>query len=153
MEYSKEIFLNTTTQSFVGGYPFTLTVNPSSVDANHKISKIVYNFDEEIVVRYFDFINDIDPRYYLQEHIFNFSGEITKTYHINIEVHQFGQSAINFSVTLNLNGSDSGTNSYISNLHLIKSRMFGPKNDMLYIFESQGINGGSNILPVLVNYQ
>lgn len=155
MEFTQEILLENLTQTVNGLYPFTLFINPTSINAQNKISKIIYDFDEQIVIKDYDFINDIDPRYLIQEHVFNSSGYSEKTHHIKIDVYQFGKDVLNFTVDLNLSFSDveRTTTSYFSAIHLVKSRMFGPDNELLYIFESQYKTQKTHIMPVLVTYK
>ncbi|NBO98572.1 MAG: LamG domain-containing protein [Proteobacteria bacterium] len=162
MDHSKTVYLNTATQAITGLSPFTLTINPSSISTSSKIYKIRYDYgDGTIIDRVLTPDNDSDFLKTLETHVFSLTGNLQKTFNVNVHAYQFNSSLYSdYTISLNLKTppiesttttlSSLSSYAYFKELHLVGTRMFGTENEVLYMFESINPN---YILPVLVNWK
>lgn len=162
MDHSKTVYLTTANQAITGLSPFTLTINPSGISSSNKIYKLEYNFgDGSIIDRVLTPDNDSDFLKTLETHVFSLTGNLQKTFNINVHAYQFNTSLYNdYTISLNLKAppiesttttlSTLSSYAYFGEMHLVGTRMFGTENEVLYMFESINPN---YILPVLVNWK
>jgi hypothetical protein len=161
MAYSATVSLTSTNFiSLSGVSPFELTIDPKNIDVPNKIRRIEYDFDDGTIITQSLFGPEVvgstetnDPRNFSKTNFYNLVDEYRKTFTVKTKVYQLGfESPTIFTISLNLTvptleGLDGG---YFEKLHLISTRMFGPNNDMVYVFESEN---PYYILPVLVNWK
>lgn len=162
MDHSKTVYLNTAYQAITGLSPFTLTINPSAISTSNKVYKISYNFgDGTLIDKVINPDNDQGFLNTTQTHVYYLTGDIQKTFNINVHAYQFNTSLYNdYTISLNLKTpslekkttslSALSSFAYFDELHLVGSRMFGTDNEVLYMFESINPN---YVLPVMVNWK
>jgi hypothetical protein len=162
MDHSKTVYLNTAYQAITGLSPFTLTINPSGISTSNKVYKIAYNFgDGTLIDRVVNPDNDQDFLKTEETYVYYLTGNIQKTFNINVHAYQFNTSLYNdYTISLNLKTpplekkttslSALSSFAYFDELHLVGSRMFGTNNEVLYMFESINPN---YVLPVMVNWK
>jgi hypothetical protein len=159
--YSETIVLNKNIPSIVtsGRFaPYELTIDARNVFFDNKILKVEYiwgNGDTETVTLKPMLPNpqDGDPVLNLKKKIFLSKSYNLSIYEITINFYTFGSdNPFTFTITLNLQNPtiDKIQNSYFDEVHLIKTRMFGSNNTLLYTFESKTEN---NILMSLVDWK
>jgi hypothetical protein len=162
MDHSKIVYLNTAYQAITGLSPFTLTINPSGISTSNKIYKIRYDYgDGTIIDKVINPDNDQDFLNTTQTYTYYLTGDIQKTFNINVHAYQFNTSLYSdYTISLDLktpplekkttNLGELSSFAYFDEVHLIGTRMFGTENEILYMFESINPN---YILPVLVNWK
>jgi hypothetical protein len=157
MNNSGTVSLSTSLFYNISGYsPFILTIDPLNIITTDSPYKISYDFGDGI---YFDqslplvFINSNS-----QTHLYSLSTVGNKNYNVKVNIYTFGSSPVEYNINLLLLNSpiettytgSSSISGYFNEVHLVGSRMFGPNNDILYMFESITPN---YILPVMVNWK
>jgi hypothetical protein len=167
--YNTDLLLNTSLNNkVISGYgPFNLSLNPSALNgiSGNKLYKIVYTFDNlETVTQtlYYTPSGDLtlpfkfeagDPRNFKKNKTFYLPNTVTKDFNIKIESYTIGNATpqtINFTLSLSAPKMDGTLNAYFSSLHLIHTRMFGPNNNILYVFESKEPN---YFIPIIINWK
>lgn len=132
-------------------FPLKLIIDPSNLSLPNKVRQIDYIWGDgtTISVSYKPDPNiDLDPLKQIQSKIYNMQNVINNIVYIKINVYTFGsQFAKSYFITLNLQYPS--LENYFGSFHLIKSRMFGANNDIIYTFETQAPN---SILMSLVNW-
>jgi len=162
MNYNQIVFLDSANQTLSGFAPFTLSIIPSSVSVSNKVYNIEYILDEETTINQRLTIDEGgDPLYIPQIHTYYLTDTIFKKINIVVNVYTMGSSEPQkFNIDLNLLAPEMETNifdqtesgvlsGFFQEMHLMGTRMFGPNNDILYMFES--INKDQTI-PALVNW-
>lgn len=162
MKTSETVYLNSLSAVVNGFAPFTLTIIPSSIPLTNKVYKIVYNYGDGSVE------NQIlkpdspeeNPSFVTKTHNYILTSSFVKDFQITADFYQFNKTSFeryNFVLSLSspslesLNPDDFADSSYyFKELHLIGSRMFGPENELLYMFE--GIDPDC-FVPLLVNWK
>jgi len=162
MKTSETVYLNSLSAVVNGFAPFTLTIIPSSVPLTNKIYKIEYNFgDGSIESQLLNPDSDQEnPAFVAKTHFYILTSSYVQDFQITADFYQFNKSSYDrFNFVLSLSApsleslnpaSFSSSSYYFKELHLIGSRMFGPENEILYMFE--GIDPDC-FLPVLVNWK
>jgi len=152
--YSSSVSIaNQTINSFA---PYTLTINPLNLSLNKKIRQIDYIWgDGSMDSQTFKPDPNIngDPKNYPKTKNFVSKNSKLSVYIITINIYLFGESKpSSFTINLNLQNPslDQGINKLFNEVHLIKTRMFGADNQILYTFETQNPN---NILMSLVKWK
>jgi hypothetical protein len=159
MNNSKKVYLNSFSPLITGTCPYTLTLIPSGVTVNSQVYKITYDFGDGNIIN--DVLSpDNDPLKNTSTNVYYLTANFDKTFNVKTYVYTLGTSfynSYNFSLKLSvpkLEGLDTLSQSVCSNyfneLHLVGSRMFGPNNDILYIFESIT---PTYLIPVSVNWK
>jgi hypothetical protein len=132
--------------------PFTLTLDPKNVEFYEKVIKIEYiwgdgttdivNYKPNILLdNTLPFSNEIgNPLNYPKTKQF-FSKDLKlSVYVVKINFYCFTNTdPYAFTVTLNLKNPDLdyGYNAYFDEIHLVKTRMYGADDKILYVFQSQ----------------
>jgi len=133
--------------------PFSLTISPINLSGfDNKIRAIEYIWgDGQTDMVNFEFITAPNPYVpfplevgnplnYIQKHIFYSKDLNSSVYNVKVNVYFFGTTNIStFNVNLNLKNPDLEytTNGYFGEFHLIKTKMFGANNTLLYVFQTQ----------------
>jgi hypothetical protein len=138
--------------------PYELTIDARNIFFDNKILKVEYiwgNDDIETVSLKPTLPNpeDGNPINILKKKVFLSKSYNLSVYEITINFYTFGSAdPFVFKITLNLQNPpiDKISGSYFDEVHLIKTRMFGSNNTLLYTFESKTEN---NILMSLVNWE
>ena len=152
--YTESIILSAGTHSlsYDSSYvPFTINIDPKLLLFSNKIRSIEYSWGDGnvSVVNYkpidnfsgnLPFPYDVgSPLNYPQKHTFYSKDINTSIYEIIIKVNLFGNS--NYSIfKINLNLKNPDIRKLFSEFHLIKTRMFGRDNEILYTFQTQNPN-------------
>jgi hypothetical protein len=165
MVYNRTVYLNSDNQIISDYAPFDLTIDPRTLSLSHKIRMIEYIWGDGTsdIVKFKPVLgsdnrlpisNEIgDPRNYPKTKEFYSKDLSLSTYVVNVNVYVFGSSDIvTFTILLNLKNPpmDYGVDKFFNEIHLIKTKMFGPDNKILYTFQTQNEN---NILMSLVNWK
>lgn len=154
--------------------PLLVTVNPvSSLSlqneyANAKPYQIEYIFNDghkPIIQKLFaspnkqDFnlswkLEPGDPRNYPVEHLFSLSSAVSSYIKYSVKVSWIEDpldavGSITYNIHLNLTPPSLADSKYFKEIHLVSTRMFGPKDTLLYNFE--GVEPFFS-LPVLVDW-
>jgi len=160
--YSYKIVLNKNNPNLVvTDYfaPFELTIDPSSISLNKNIRKIEYVWaDDDIeIVNYKPNITNIangNPKKTQKVKKFFSNDSNLSVYIIKINVYSFGsETPFVFTITLNLKNpviDQIPDVSYFNEVHLVKTKMFGSDNKILYVFETKDEN---NLLMSLVDWK
>jgi hypothetical protein len=158
--YSETIVLSKNIPSIVisGRFaPYELTIDSRNVDLNNKVIKIEYIWGagevETVILKPTIPTSDGDPTKILKKKTFLSKDYNLSTYNITINFYTFGSAdPFTFKITLNLQNPpiDKIEGSYFDEVHLIKTKMFGSNNTLLYTFESKTEN---NILMSLVDWK
>jgi hypothetical protein len=159
MNNSQTVYLNSFSPLITGTSPYTLTLIPSGVSLSSKVYKITYDFGDGNIIH--DVLSpDNNPLKNTSTNVYYLTGEFTKAFNVKTYIYKLGTSSYDsysFSLDLSvpkLEGIDTLSqtlcSNYFSELHLVGSRMFGPNNDILYIFESITPN---YLIPVSVNWK
>lgn len=159
MNNSQTVNLSSFSPRITGISPFTLSIFPSGISTQSKVYKITYDFGDGTIVD--DILSyDNDPLNNIKTNVYYLTANLNKSFDVKTYVYQLGTSLsynYNFSLDLivpSLEAIDSISQTLCSNyfeeVHLVGSRMFGPNNDILYIFESTNPN---YIIPVAVNWK
>ena len=138
------------------GAPFTII--SKDYFAGIDTYKIVYDFgDGEVLTKTSSLDNNFDVANIPVSHTYYLdSNEFTKTFTLTISFYNYGNATPNvYTCTLNvyaprLESNTLGASGYFDEVQLVGSRMFGPNNDILYIFESINPN---YIIPTMVNWK
>jgi hypothetical protein len=137
--------------------PFTLTISPEGLygitDKKVRAIEYIWGDGEKALINYKATTStDINlvifdeagtPLNYPQTHNFYFKDLNLSVYNIKVNIYFFGTSTISsFNINLNLKNPDIiyGVNSYFSEFHLIKTRMFDANDTLLYVFQTQEPN-------------
>jgi len=167
MVYNSTVYLNATQKELVISdfAPFNLTIDPRQLSLTKKIREIEYIWgDGTTDIVKFKPSNSLvstlpfpqepgDPRNYNKRKDFYSKDSKLSTYIITINVYVFGDSKpVIFKILLNLKNPimDYTVNKFFNEIHLVKTKMFGVDNQILYTFQTQGEN---NILMSLVNWK
>lgn len=165
--YSRDILVNTSlNNSVINAYaPFSLTLNPSGITTGRKIHKIVYTFGDlgtTTQTLYYTPSGDTslpfifeagDPRNFKKEKTFYLPNVLKKDFQIKVETYRIGlvnPQTFSFTLSLSAPKMDGTLNAYFSSVHLIHTRMFGPENNILYVFESKEPN---YFIPIVMNWK
>ena len=161
MNTSSTVYLTSFNSSVTGISPFSLTIDPINVEdilENKKIYKIQYDFGDGYVTNQLvNFNIDDKPSLHPKQHTFYIKNLRNTSFPVNVSVYQINKpNPTIFSLSLNLRVPDlenvyniNQTNMF-DEVHLINSRMFGPTNNILYVFQSKNPN---YMLPVIVNWK
>lgn len=162
MKTSETVYLSSSNNNINGFTPFTLTIVPSSVPISNKIYKIEYDFGDGTKISQLlkPNSNQENPASVNQTHNYILTGEFIKDFTVIADVYQFNKSSYDrFSFIVSLSAPPmeelntqypENSSYYFREVHLIGSRMFGPENEISYMFE--GI-GPDCFLPVVVNWK
>ena len=162
MKTSETVYLNSLSAVVNGFAPFTLTILPSSVPLSNKVYKIEYNFGDGTIESQLlkpDSAQE-DPCLVSKTHTYILTSSFVRNFEVTVDFYQFNKPSydrFNFILSLSapslegLNPDNlSQLSYYFKEVHLIGSRMFGPENEILYMFE--GIDP-DYFLPVLINWK
>jgi hypothetical protein len=130
-------------------FPYTLSITPSSYSLTNLLYQVVYDFGDGTTFTDNGVLNaDGSLVFNTQNHTYYTVGNIIGS----ISFYQIGLSQPTiYPINLNLSlPSMEGSSGYFQELHLVGTRMFGPYNDILYMFESINPNYA---IPTLVNWQ
>jgi hypothetical protein len=147
--------------------PFVLTLDPSYVAFNNKIRAIEYiwgdgtsniiNFNPNAQPAPAPPLEAGSPVNYPQTHIFYSKDPAISTYIINVKYHLFGQpNPIISTIKLILENPsifNIVSNKNIFNLKLIKTRMFGVDNKILYTFNAINADKVEYVLMATTNWK
>jgi hypothetical protein len=167
MLYNRTVLLDSTQeQQVISDYaPFELTVNPSNIAFSKKIRAIEYVWGDGTtdIVKYrpligintnLSFPTDIgDPRNYSKSKYFYSNDPSLSKYVTTINVYFFGlPNPFVFTIVLTLKNPpmDYSLNSFFDEIHLVKTKMFGLDNEILYTFQTQNEDC---LLMSLVNWK
>jgi len=164
MAYSASVLLSSSNFISVSGYaPFALTIDPLNVSLKNKVYSINYNFgDGTIINQNLSLDLNGDPLYVPQTHNYYISNTLNTTLSAVVSFYQIGVTNPSvYTIALNLYApamessvynqtTAVSLSGYFQEMHLIGSRMFGPNNNILYMFESINPN---YIIPVIVNWK
>lgn len=160
MAFSATVSLSSSTSITLNGVsPFKLTIDPKNIVVPNKIYRIDYDFGDgttdsqtlygpENITAF----EANDPRNFIKAHSYSLTQDYEKIINIYVKVYQFNRTSPTiFNIILNLTvptleGLDGG---FFENVNLISTRMFGPNNNLIYIFESKN---PYYIIPVMVNW-
>ncbi len=136
--------------SYSGIFPYTLTFDPKNAIPTSTLYKIIYDFGDGTVVTDNGTLQKNNSLYFKpQTHTYyearNFIGSIS-FYQIGNPTPTVFPLSIDL-VSPKMEGSSGG---FFDELHLLGTRMFGPSNDILYMFESINPN---YVIPTVVNWQ
>jgi hypothetical protein len=136
---------NVLVQNKTANGPFVLTIDPRSLVFDNKVRRIEYIWGDgttEIV----DFKPSPDPKSIVgsplkfpkTKEFLSKSYDITQ-YNIIINVYLFGGNTTTFQINLELLNPNLnyGNDNFAEEFHLVKTRMYGPDNKILYVFQSQ----------------
>jgi hypothetical protein len=154
--------------------PFLLTINPQfglsleNIYAEAKPFQIEYNFNDGspvLIQKLFasPSVSDTslpwpeepgDPRNYPVEHLFSLKNSISANYTASIIFSWIANpdEAVNYvkyNISINLYPPSLASGKYFKDIHLVSTRMFGPKDIVMYNFEGVEPSFG---LPVLVDW-
>jgi hypothetical protein len=153
--YSSTILLSNSNTINVSNYaPFYLSVDPSGVTTPNLVRQIDYIWGDG--TSHSQVLNpnptsNGDPRNYIQNKQFLSKDPVLSVYLIKVNVYTLGSSdPITFTINLNLQNPQLESNNIFNEFHLVKTKMFGPDNQMLYTFETQNPN---NIMMSVVNWK
>lgn len=148
--------------------PITITFNPSGIQLPKKINRIVWTFDDGSpdIVKSFYYASSStdtsnlafpeepgDPRNFSITKTFATSQYFNKTFTVAAKVYQLGRedySGIYYTINIIAPDMDGLTSGFFEEMHLISTKMFGPNDDILYIFETKN---PKYIVPLLLNWQ
>jgi hypothetical protein len=132
--------------------PFTLTLDPRNVTFYEKVRKIEYiwgdgtidivNYEPNILLNNsLPYPNEIgNPLNYPKTKQFYSKDLKLSVYNVIIKFYCFTNTdPYIFTVTLNLKNPDIdyGNNNFFDEIHLVKTRMYGADDKILYVFQSQ----------------
>jgi len=155
--YNNTIYLTNNINITYSSYaPFVLTVDPSNISSaflnNKKIRQIDYVWGDGTTTSVLykpDPTQDLNPKNYTQVKKFLSKDLNLSVYYIFVNVYVFGSSTPKtYYITLNLKNPT--LENYFEKVHLIKTRMFGADNQIVYAFETQN---EENVLLSLVNWK
>ena len=164
MAYSASVTLTSNNFISLNGYaPFQLSINPSGVTLSNKVYNINYNFGDGTVVNQ-TLSTDLsgDPLYINQNHTYYLSNTFSSSVSAIVSYYQMGIATPSvYTISLNLTTppmessiynqtTATSLSGYFQEMHLVGTRMFGPNNDILYMFESINPN---YVIPALVNWK
>ena len=154
---TQTVFLSSSTSISLSAIaPFQLTINAFNISVPYKIYRIDYDFGDgtsQSVSLYKDsYGDDHNPSLTILNKQYTLLDAQNKTVPIKASVYQIGSTQPTvFNISLNLftpSLTDIGTGMF-GDFHLNSVKMFGPDNDILYIFET---SNPRYLLPVLVNW-
>ena len=128
-----------------------------------KVYNINYNFGDGTVVNQ-TLSTDLsgDPLYINQNHTYYLSNTFSSSVSAIVSYYQMGIATPSvYTISLNLTTppmessiynqtTATSLSGYFQEMHLVGTRMFGPNNDILYMFESINPN---YVIPALVNWK
>lgn len=134
--------------------PLTLTLDPRNISTNNKIKSIEYIWGDgtSTILNYkpirndqidvsLPFPNDIgDVRNYAVQKDYFSNIDSNNSYVIQIKVHQFNTDVVdNYNIMLQLTNPpmDYSSIKFLDEIHLVKTKMFGVDNKILYTFEAK----------------
>jgi hypothetical protein len=145
--------------------PLTLTINPYDLNLSRKIREIEYiwydgtidhiTYKPDVIINNID--KGDDPKNFPQTKVFT-NTKTLSTFNNIINIYTFGSSepiVFNINITLNYPNIDNYEGIYdpfFENFHLIKTKMFGLNNNILYTFEGNGYNKTYTLMS-LVNWK
>ena len=164
MAYSASLTLGSNNFISLSGYaPFQLSIYLSGVSLPSKVYNINYDFgDGTIIDQTLSTDPNGDPIHIPQTHTYYLSNTFSSSVSAIVSYYQMGISDPSvYTISLNLTTppmessiynqtNASSLSGYFQELHLVGTRMFGPNNDILYMFESINPNF---VIPALVNWQ
>jgi len=131
-------------QKKVANAPFVLTIDPRSLVFDKKVRSIEYIWGDgtkDTVI----FKPSPDPKSIVgsplkfpkTKEFFSKNYDITQ-YTVIVNVYLFGGSTTTFKINLELSNPnlDYGNDKFAQDFHLIKTRMYGPDNKILYVFQT-----------------
>ena len=148
--------------------PITLTFNPSAINLQRKINRIIYNFDDGSapVINNFYYAPTSfdtfsypfssepgDPRNFKVTKTFSTSQYFQKTFKVIVQIYQFGiqdPTTILYIINVNAPEMDGLNSGFFEEIHLVSTRMFGVNDDILYTFETKNPN---YLIPFLLNWK
>jgi len=164
LTYSASVSLSYNNFISLSGYaPFQLSINPSGATLSSKVYNINYDFGDGTVVNQ-TLSTDLsgDPLYINQSHTYYLSNTFSSSVSAIVSYYQMGIATPSvYTISLNLTTppmessiynqtSSNSLSGYFQEMHLVGTRMFGPNNDILYMFESINPN---YVIPALVNWK
>lgn len=148
--------------------PFKLIIDPRDLyNFTNKVKKIEYiwgdGFTDTVDFKIITTTNGNlpyplevgTPLNYKKEHIFYSDSDETYEYNITVRVYFFNSSVIEeFNIKLFLSNPDleNTLNGYFDEVHLVKTRMFSPKNKNVFVFQAFK-NQKSYITVSVVNWE
>lgn len=156
MFYSSTIVLsNSNSIVTINNYaPLSLSIDSSQIITSNKIRQIDYIWGDGTEYSQIlkpDPTNSDDPKNHTQTKQFISKGVNTSIYKVVVNVYTFGSSSpLVFIINLNLQNPQLESNNIFNQFHLIKTRMHGIDNQILYTFESQNTN---NLLMAVVDWK
>jgi hypothetical protein len=170
--YGKTVNLtNSNLNYYLTSYaPFSLTIDPSTFLPDKKVLEIQYIWGDGNIntVTYYPcltsknfysplgLVEDGDPRNFPQTNTFYSTSYNFSQYNTIVNIYSFG-TATPQTFTINsalLNPpilNETNPNSVYQEFHLVKTKMYGPNNDMVYAFEAQN-NSENDVFMVNVNW-
>jgi hypothetical protein len=148
--------------------PTTITFNPSGLNFPKKINRIVWSFDDGTpdISRSFYYASTSvntahlpypdepgDPRNFTITKTFATSEFFNKTFIVQAQIYQLGKpdfATLYYVINIlspEIDGLGSG---FFEEMHLVSTKMFGPNNDILYVFETKN---PKYIIPFLLNWK
>jgi hypothetical protein len=122
------------------GVTETQKIEPSSFNSS---ASLVYPIQKETG----------DPRNFSKNHIYNLIDTFKRVINGNVKIYMFGVKnplVYKFRVILNAPKLDGSKTGFFKNFHLINSKIFGPDNKILYIFEGKD---PSWVFPVIAEWR
>ena len=161
MNNTGTVSLSTTIAQNISGYsPFSLIIDPSVLTTDNVLYKLSYDFGDGTYLDQLLTLETLEnnPKSFLQTHLYSLSTVGQETYNIKVNAYQFGEISTEYDISLlvlnppieTTTTVSSGISGFFDEVHLVGSRMFGPNNDILYMFESVAPN---YILPVMINWK
>jgi hypothetical protein len=161
---SVDYFSQTTIDTFA---PFTLLLNPATLETDSKVYKIEYDFGNGNIHTqnfYYGLTSEKtyslpyssdpgDVRNYPTQETFYLDEPERRLFVVEVRIYQIGAKEYDrYYVNLFLNppSLDGEINNYFKDLHLISTRMFDVDDKVFYNFESQSPNF---ILPALIRWE
>jgi hypothetical protein len=148
--------------------PFKLIIDPKDLyDFTNKVKKIEYiwgdGFTDTVDFKIITTTNGNlpypleigTPLNYKKEHVFYSESDEIYEYNITVRVYFFNSSTIEeFNIKLFLSNPDleNTLNGYFDEVHLVKTRMFSPKNKNVFVFQAFK-NQKSYITVSVVNWE
>jgi hypothetical protein len=161
MVYNNTVYLNNQEQTISDFAPFKLTIDPSTLSISHKVRAIEYIWGDGTtdIVKFkpsttvTNGLESGDPRLFAKDKFYSSKDPNLSTYVVTVKIYAFGTSDIlTFTIVLNLKNPimDYSINQYFEDIRLIKTKMFGADNNILYTFQTKNED---NILMSLVNWK
>lgn len=132
--------------------PFSLTIDPTDSAATNLVYQIDYNFGDGNTFTDNGYLSSNNLIFSPQSHTYNLLNSFSQSPSATVSLHQIGiADPLIYTIEVNLKSPVlEGNSGYFDEVHLVGTRMFGPNNDILYMFESINPN---YVIPTLVNWQ